>query len=93
MHGRETRMPLKHCLDQGMSKAELSRRLGVSRRTIHHRVATGQLDRDLAAGATLPPTSGHDHVKRSCRATAEDPLASTGLPPPKRVLRDGAEGR
>ena len=54
MHGWETRMLLKHCLDQGMSKAELSRRFGVSRRTIHHWVATGQLDRDLAAGATLP---------------------------------------
>ncbi|MYI68126.1 MAG: hypothetical protein F4103_05020 [Boseongicola sp. SB0673_bin_14] len=54
MHGWETRMLLKHCLDQGMSKAELSRRFGVSRRTIHHWVATGQLDHDLAAGATRP---------------------------------------
>ena len=51
MHGWGTRMLLKHYLDQGVSKAELSRRFGVSRRTIHHWIATGQLDRDLAAGA------------------------------------------
>ena len=44
-------MLLKHYLDQGVSKAELSRRFGISRRTIHHWIATGQLDRDLAAGA------------------------------------------
>ena len=44
-------MLLKHYLDQGVSKAELSRRFGVSRATIHHWTETGQLDRDLAAGA------------------------------------------
>ena len=32
MHGWETRMLLKHYLDRGVSKAELSRRFGVSRR-------------------------------------------------------------
>ena len=52
MHRWETRMLLKHYLDQGAGKAELSRRFGVSRRTIHHWIATGQLDRDLAAGRT-----------------------------------------
>ena len=40
-------MLLKHYLDQGVSKAELSRRFGVSRRTIHHWITTGQLDRNL----------------------------------------------
>ena len=40
-----------HYLDRGVSKAELSRRFGVNRRTIHNWVDTGQLDRDLAAGA------------------------------------------
>ena len=45
-------MLLKHYLDQGVSKAELSRRFGVSRRTIHYWIATGQLDRELAAGRT-----------------------------------------
>ena len=36
MHDWETRMQLKHYLDLGVSKAELSRRFGVSRRTIHY---------------------------------------------------------
>ena len=44
-------MLLKHYLDQGVSKAELSRRFGVNRRTIHNWVKTGQLGRDLATGA------------------------------------------
>ena len=52
MHGWETRMRLKHYLDQGVTKAELSRRFGIARRTIHYWIETGQLDRDLAAGRT-----------------------------------------
>jgi len=44
-------MLLKHYLDQGVSKAELSRRFGVNRRTIHYWIETGQLDRELSAGA------------------------------------------
>ena len=52
MHGWETRMLLKHYLDRGVSKAELSRRFGVSRRTIHEWVVTGQLDRDLSSGGS-----------------------------------------
>ena len=51
MHGMETRMLLRHCLEGGESKAELARRLGVSRRTIHGWVESGQLDRDVEAGA------------------------------------------
>ena len=51
MYKWEIRMLLKHYLDRGVSKAELSRRFGVNRRTIHNWVDTGQLDRDLAAGA------------------------------------------
>ena len=43
-------MLLKHYLEQGVSKAELSRRFGVNRRT-HYWIETGQLDRDLSAGA------------------------------------------
>ena len=50
MHGWETRMLLKYYLERGVSKAELSRRFGVSRRTIHEWVETGQLDRDLSSG-------------------------------------------
>ena len=45
-------MLLKHYLEQGVSKAELSRRFGVSRRTIHEWIATGQLDRDLSSGGS-----------------------------------------
>ena len=44
-------MLLKHYLDQGVSTAELSRRFGLSRATIHDRIKTGQLDRDLEPGA------------------------------------------
>ena len=44
-------MLLKHHLDQGVSKVELSRRFGVSRRTIHYWIETGQLDRELSASA------------------------------------------
>ena len=35
MFGRETRMLLKHYLEQGASKSALARRLGVSRDTLH----------------------------------------------------------
>ena len=52
MHGMETRMLLKHCLEDGESKSELARRFGVSRRTIHHWIESGQLDRDAEAGAS-----------------------------------------
>ena len=52
MHEWGTRMLLKHYLDQGLTKAELSRRFGVSRRTIHYWIDSGQLDRDLATGQT-----------------------------------------
>ena len=52
MHGWERRMLLRECLERGVSKAELSRRFGVSRRTIYEWIETGQLDRDLSAGET-----------------------------------------
>ena len=52
MHGWETRMLLRHYLEQGVTKTELSRRFGVSRRTIHEWIETGQLERDLAGGGT-----------------------------------------
>ena len=52
MHEWSTRMLLRHYLDQGLTKTELSRRFGVSRRTIHYWIESGQLDRDLATGHT-----------------------------------------
>ncbi len=47
MFGRETRMLLKHYLEQGTSKSALARQLGVSRDTIHRWIRDGELDRDL----------------------------------------------
>jgi transposase len=38
---------LRHYLEQGLSKAEIARDLGISRRTVYHWIATEQLDRDL----------------------------------------------
>ena len=82
MHEWGTRMLLKHYLDQGLTKAELSRRFGVSRRTIHYWIESGQMDRDLATSQTrysprpavasqLDPYKGIIEVRlqefRSCR--------------------------
>ena len=47
MFGRETRMLLKHYLEQGTTKSALARQLGVSRDTIHRWIRAGDLDRDL----------------------------------------------
>ena len=47
MYTRETRVLLRHYLEQGVGKTELARRFGVSRRTVYHWIETGQLDRDL----------------------------------------------
>lgn len=49
MIGRETRMLLRHYLEQGASKSALARQLGVSRETIHRWIRDGELDRDLDA--------------------------------------------
>ena len=47
MFGRETRMLLRHYLEQGTSKSALARQLGVHRDTIHRWIRAGELDRDL----------------------------------------------
>lgn len=47
MFGRETRMLLRHYLDNGTSKSALARQFGVSRDTIHRWIRDGDLDRDL----------------------------------------------
>ena len=61
-------MLLKHYLDQGLTKAELVRRFGVDRRTIHNWIASGQLERDEAAGEVR-------YKPRSCRPHRARPRA------------------
>ena len=51
MFGRETRMLLRHYLEQGTSKSALARQLGISRDTVHRWIREGDLDRDLDAAA------------------------------------------
>ena len=36
MYGREQHVLLRHYLERGLSKAEIARELGVSRRTVYH---------------------------------------------------------
>ena len=45
--GWDTLVLLKHLLDEGLNKTDIAKRLGVSRRVVHHWIATGQLERDL----------------------------------------------
>lgn len=47
MFGWDTLVLLKHLLDEGLTKTDIAKRLGVSRRVVHHWIATGQLERDL----------------------------------------------
>jgi transposase len=50
MIGWETRVLLRHYLEQGLTKTELAERFGISRQTIHRWIRDGELDRDLDAG-------------------------------------------
>ena len=43
MHEWSKRMLLRHYLQEGVTKTELARRLGVSRRTIHYWIESGQV--------------------------------------------------
>ena len=49
MYGWDSLVLLQHLLDDGLSKTAIAQRLGVSRRVVHHWIATGQLTRDLDA--------------------------------------------
>jgi len=73
MIGRETRVLLRHYLEQGMSKTALARELGISRRTVYHWIETGQLDRDL----------DEETVRYKSR-----PPVPTKLDPYKPIIRD-----
>jgi transposase len=50
MYVREHRVLLRHYLEQGLSKAEIARTLGVSRRTVYYWIDSGQADRSLDEG-------------------------------------------
>ena len=47
MIGRETRVLLRHYLEQDASKAEVARRLGVRRRTVYRWITSEQPEREL----------------------------------------------
>ena len=55
MHGWEPRVLVKHYLEQGLTKAAIAERVGVSRRTIHYWLASGQLDRPIGRPVRYPP--------------------------------------
>ncbi len=46
MFGIETRVQMRKCLEQGLSKSATARRLGISRRTIYNWIEAGELERD-----------------------------------------------
>jgi transposase len=54
MYGWEQRVLIKHYLEQGLSKAAIADRVGVSRRTVYHWIASGQLDRPLRGPVHYP---------------------------------------
>ena len=74
MHGWETRMLLKHYLERGVSNVELSRRFGVSRRTIHEWVQTGQLDRDLSRTSPRRVVRNAGLIMRMFQARSKLPI-------------------
>src|ERR1700749_816958 len=61
MYGRERRVLLRYYLEQGLSKAEIARTLGVSRQTLYDWINDGRLDRELDNGpvryAARPPVA------------------------------------
>jgi hypothetical protein len=55
MYSRETLVLLKYLPENGQSRTAFAGELGISRRLVYHRIATGQLERDLSGEA---PVSG-----------------------------------
>ena len=64
MYGRERRVLLRHYLAQGLSKAALARQLGISRRTLYHWLATG----NLAGTSTNASSDGASGSTTECAA-------------------------
>ena len=46
MFGLETRIQMRHYLEQGLSKTATARLLGISRRTVYNWIEAGELERD-----------------------------------------------
>ena len=66
MYGREQRVLLRHYLERGLSKAEVARELGVSRRTVYHWIESGEVDRELDdAAVRYAPRRGW-HARLIC---------------------------
>jgi transposase len=77
MIGRETRMLLRHYLEQGGSKSAVARQLGISRDTIHRWIRDGDLDRDLdAAAVRYGPRPAVPTKLDRFKAVIEDRLAA-----------------
>ncbi len=55
MYGWEQRVLVQHYLEQGLTKTAIAERVGVSRRTLYHWLAMGQLDREVGAPVRYPP--------------------------------------
>ncbi len=54
MYGWERRVLLRHYLEQGLTKTAIAERVGVSRRTLYHWLATGELDRVVGGPVRYP---------------------------------------
>ena len=82
----------------GVAKAELARRLCVSRRTIYHWIATGQVDRDLDEEPVRyrprpPVPTKLDPYRGIITARLEDVPRLDGPTPVRRGARGGLSGR
>jgi transposase len=51
----ERRVRLRHYLEEGLSQRAIARKLGISRRTIHRWIQSGQLDRELSEPPSYSP--------------------------------------
>jgi len=76
MIGRETRMLLRHYLEQGASKSALARQLGISRDTIHRWIRSGDLDRDLDTPVRYGPRRSVPTKLDAYKAIIETRLAA-----------------
>jgi transposase-like protein len=79
MYSRETRVLLRHYLEQGVGKTELARRLGVSRRTVYHWIETAQLDRDLDDEAVCYKPRPAVGLTRSAQTPRNDLMRSAAV--------------